>query len=80
MDVTLLAVGFTSMPLMCGARRENQLGFSFVVGYHVVSERLELVNMVTHTVYTQTDLAVIAELMSRLGTKVTGHDLLRFWN
>jgi hypothetical protein len=76
-DITLLAVGLTSLVRVEFTGRKNQLYLSVLEIYDVMLLVFELVYVFTNTVHTQTELTVIAELLGRLYvTKVTEDDLL----
>jgi hypothetical protein len=73
-DITFLAVCLTSLVGVKFTPGKSQL--SVFEMNDVMWLVLELVHVFTNTVHTQTELAVIAELLGRLVTKVTGDEIL----
>ena len=76
-NITLLAVGLTSLVGVKFTHRKNQLYLSVFEMSDVMLLVLELAHVFTNTVHTQTELTVIAKLLGRLSvTKVTDVDIL----
>jgi hypothetical protein len=76
-DITLLALGLTFLVRVEFTRRKYKLYLSIFEMNDVMLLVLELVDVFTNTVHTQTELTAIAELLGRLTvTKVTDEDIL----
>jgi hypothetical protein len=73
-NITFLAVGLTSLVGVKFTLRKSHL--SVFEMNNVVLLVLEFVHVLINTVHTQTDLAVIAELLARPVAKVTGDENL----
>jgi hypothetical protein len=67
-DITLLTVSLTSLVGMRCTLREHQLDCALCEGNDVMFHGLEALDMFVDAVFTQTDLAAIAELLDRLFT------------